>query len=163
KADTDRIGVEVARNLLRSGLTKEEDIKALEKEAETLYHTGGKRENATKQAEQWARVEIRAPFNATILERNIAPGKIINDNTFDLFKISDLRKLRVWANLYEDDLPALQNLMRQGPVRWSIRLKAEPGTRPLYGYVERIGDVVDPNDHTLRVMGFVDNPEMLMK
>jgi RND family efflux transporter MFP subunit len=164
KTDSDRIGVEVARNLLRSGLTREEDIRVLEKEAETLYTTGGKRESTTtKQADEWARVEIRAPFAGTILERNVAEGKIINDVTFDLFKIGDLKKLRVWANLYEDDLADLQNLMRKGPVRWRIRLKADPNARPLSGYVERIGDVVDPNDHTVRVMGFVDNPELLMK
>jgi RND family efflux transporter MFP subunit len=163
KMDSDRIGVEVARNLLRSGLTKEEDIKSLEQEAETLYRTGGKRENAARQQEQWARVEIRAPFDGTILERNVAPGKIINDVTFDLFKIADLRKLRVWANLFEDDLSELQELMHRGPVRWSVRLKADPNARPLRGWVERIGDVVDPNDHTVRVMGYVDNSENLLK
>ena len=162
-ADSDRIGVEVARNLLRSGLTNEEDIKALEKEAATLYRTGGKCANSAKQAEQWARVEIRAPFDSTILERNVAPGRIINDPTFDLFKIADLRKLRVWANLYEDDLPRLQELMHRGPVRWSVRLKADAASKPLHGFVERIGDVVDPNDHTVRVMGFVDNSENLLK
>ncbi|MBY0525891.1 MAG: efflux RND transporter periplasmic adaptor subunit [Gemmataceae bacterium] len=149
---TDAIAVDRARRTLRSWQLTDAEIKIIEEEADRirLRKFGGDAEPER----DWARVEVRAPFAGTILERNIAPRDIV-DTSVDLFKIADLGELRVWANAYEEDLPTLQSLPT--PIRWAIQLKSDPKLTSLPGFVERIGGVVDPTDHTARVMGRVAN------
>src|SRR5262249_43929903 len=54
------------------------------------------------------------------------------------------------------DLPALGRLTPEQR-RWTIVLKADPKAEFLAGRFDRIGDSVDPSQHTALVMGWVDN------
>ena len=92
----------------------------------------------------------------TVLEKNCGSVGDIVDTATDLFKIADLSQLWVWADVYEEDLPTLLALPE--PVRWTIRLKSDPAASPMAGWVEKIGDIIDPNQHTALVIGQVDNP-----
>ena len=104
----------------------------------------------------WARVELRAPLAGTVLEKNVTVGDIVA-TTSDLFKIADLRRLAVWAHIYEEDLPVL--LALPSPIAWTVRAQVGPrGRPPVAGTVEEIGDIIDPNQHTALVTGHVDNP-----
>ena len=163
KVAADEQVVKVAWRLLDGPTAKEGPLAAMEKEADELAAELKKRSAEENLEERWARVEIRAPFAGTILERNIAEGKVINDTTFDLFKIADLSRLRVQANIYEDDLHELQNPKLVQPIRWTVRLKGDPKSDSIDGWIDKLGDVVDPNDHTLRVNGFVNNPAHLFR
>lgn len=156
--ESDIVAVERARRTLRSWQLTSEEIQAIEDEADRLRLRKGKRD--PNQDKDWARVEVRAPFAGTVLERNVAPRDIV-DNSTDLFKVADLSGLRVWANVYEEDLPALQALKQ--PMSWTVQLKADPKAAPMPGRIDRIGDTVDPTDHTARVLGRVDNRDGRMK
>src|SRR5262249_9802750 len=82
---------------------------------------------------------------------------------FDLFKVANLHKLAVYAHAYEEDLRVLEDLQRQMRPRlipWTVRLTADPDGKPLEtDGIERIGYIVDPNQHTNLVMGLVDNTD----
>jgi cobalt-zinc-cadmium efflux system membrane fusion protein len=156
--EADIIAVEKARRTLRSWMLTEDEITAIEQEADRIWESRGKR--APLPEKDWARVEIRAPFAGTILERNFAKGDIV-DTTANLFLVADLSQLRVWANVYEEDLPALQALPL--PIPWTVRLKADAGAKEMPGWVDKIGAIVDPIDHTARAMGLVQNKERRMK
>jgi cobalt-zinc-cadmium efflux system membrane fusion protein len=156
--EADIIAVERARRTLRSWMLTPLEIQAIEQEADRIWERKGKR--VPQEEKEWARVEVRAPFDGTILERNVAPRDIV-DTTADLFKLADLSLLRVWANVYEEDLPALQALTL--PLSWTVRLKADPKSPAMPGRVDKIGEMVDPNDHTARVMGRVQNRDGHMK
>jgi len=156
--EQDIVAIERARRTLRSWMLTEDEIKAIEAEAERIWERHGKR--LPQDEKDWARVEIRAPFAGTILERNIAPRDIV-DTTADLFKVADLTQLRVWANVYEEDLPGVQALSL--PFPWHVRLKADPKSKALPGRAEKIGEIVDPNDHTARIMGRVQNRDGRLK
>ncbi|MGZ5996653.1 MAG: efflux RND transporter periplasmic adaptor subunit, partial [Isosphaeraceae bacterium] len=43
------------------------------------------------------------------------------------------------------------------------RLKSDPAASPMAGWVEKIGDIIDPNQHTALVIGQVDNPRGRMR
>ncbi len=149
----DLIAVERAERTLRSWRLTEAELEALRTEAERLAGQRGRRERKKEDAD-WARVQVKAPFDGTILEKNVALGDIV-DTTTDLFKIADLSRLNVLANAYEEDLPILESLPR--PIPWTVRVK-NPHAEPLRGTVTKIGDIIDPNQHTALVMGKVDNP-----
>jgi cobalt-zinc-cadmium efflux system membrane fusion protein len=151
--EADEIALTRARRTLRSWQLPEEDIRAIEAEADRLR---GGRPAGGKEEETWAQVEVRAPFAGTVVEKNVAEGDVV-DTATELFKIADLSRLTVWAHAYEEQLPLLQELQRQGPIPWKVRLQANPAAEPLTGTVERIGDIIDPNQRTALVTGQVDN------
>ena len=67
----------------------------------------------------WAELDIVAPMAGVILEKNFTVGDIV-DTTHDMFKIADLSRLGVMANVYEEDLPKLVALPPKiAAGRWS--------------------------------------------
>jgi multidrug efflux pump subunit AcrA (membrane-fusion protein) len=83
---------------------------------------------------------------------------VINDNTLEMFKIGDMSKLRVAANAYEEDVPALESL-KPWQRRWKIRLATMPEDKFLSGSFDQIGHIFDPTQKTALVKGWVDNSE----
>lgn len=150
---TDRNGVEKAQRTLRTWKVSEEEIEIVKREARLVSE--GKKQRDSKKELEWAKVEVRAPFDGTIVEKNANLGRIV-DPTFDLFKIADLRKLSVVVHAYEEDLRTLRALVPGFP--WQVRAGAELNHRlvPNEG-IQKIGLVVDPAQHTVPVMGLVDN------
>jgi cobalt-zinc-cadmium efflux system membrane fusion protein len=153
KVEADRMAVSRVERTLQTWRVTPEEIAALRAEAERLATT----DTPTREqmVEQWARLEVRAPLDGTILERNIALRDLVDTN-LDLFKIGDLTRLRVMAQAYEEDLPALDALPEdQRP--WMVEVPSDPKGPARPGRFEQIGHVIDPNQHTALVTGGVDN------
>jgi membrane fusion protein, heavy metal efflux system len=149
--DSDLIALRKAEHTLLSWGLKEKEFAEIRAEA---LKPEGKTKDQQRDYERWARVEIRSPQDGTIFERNFALHDLV-DTTTDLFKIADTSKLVVWANLYEEDLPTLQKLAL--PIKWTIKLPSQPGI--VYpGVLDQVGEIIDSNQHTALVKGFVDNP-----
>jgi cobalt-zinc-cadmium efflux system membrane fusion protein len=131
-----------------------EDIQAVRDEAENVAKRHGKHDS--KVDELWPRVEMRAPANGVIIERNLALHEIIVDNTTNLFQVADVEKLFITANVPEDDLPELEALREASgdAIRWTVRTV---GSDPIPGYIDDIGYIIDPNQHTAVVKGYIDN------
>lgn len=149
----DRISVAKAERTLRTWKVSEEEIQAVKDEARLV--SKGKKQRDLKKEMEWAKVEVRAPFDGTIVEKNLHLGRFV-DSSFDLFKIADLRKLGVVVHAYEEDLHTLQALPPGFP--WQVRAGADLNHRLLPNNgLQKIGLIVDPAQHTDPVMGLVDN------
>lgn len=135
------------------------EIEDIKKEAERIIEA--KHKGVPVQENDWARVEIRAPFAGTVLEKNCARGDYV-DLSAELYKIADLQHLSVWAHAYEEDLPRLQELPREQR-RWTITLQNDAKAKPLTGAIATIGDIIDPNQHTALVSGHVENAHGQMR
>jgi cobalt-zinc-cadmium efflux system membrane fusion protein len=153
-----------AVNTLRTWGIPEEDIQAVRDEAERVQpDDAAKRLKQRDKAnfDRWARVEIKAPADGIIVERNITAHTVVSDNTLNLFQIAKLDedgggpRLFVVANCPEDDLPALQALPERAR-RWTI---TTVGSEPLPGSIDDISYIIDPLDHTAKVKGHIDNKE----
>ena len=147
----DRNAIERAVSTLKTWGISDEDIQAVRDEAENVKKREGKRDKA-KDA-QWARVEIKAPADGVIIERNLSLHEIVVDNTTNLFQIADVDKLFVTANVPEDDLPLLESLPDQLR-HWTVQTV---GSAPLAGSIDDIGYIIDPNQHTAVVKGYINN------
>jgi cobalt-zinc-cadmium efflux system membrane fusion protein len=156
---SDRNTAGTAENALRTWRVPEEEIQAVKDEAERIFREGGKR-NLERQR-NWARVEVRAPLDGIIVEKTVVLHNLVDTST-DLFKVADLKWLTVWAHAFEEDLPALQALTPDQR-HWEVRLQAEPRSKPLPGRIAVIGPVIDPNQHTAQVMGYVHNQAETLK
>ena len=104
------------------------------------------------------RVELRAPFAGTIVERKVGPGQFVKmDIPEPLFMISDLSNLWVQADVYES---FLANVRVGEPV--SITVAAYPD-RVFRARVSFISPTVDPATRTVHVRCVVQNMGSLLK
>jgi cobalt-zinc-cadmium efflux system membrane fusion protein len=102
------------------------------------------------------RVTLRAPFNGVILEQNFTVGEMVTDPTVNLFQIADVSKLLVAVHCPEDDLPVLEAL-HGADLRWTAQTVLAP-PEGISGPIAEIGYVIDPNQHTAIIKGYIDNP-----
>jgi cobalt-zinc-cadmium efflux system membrane fusion protein len=158
----DRVAVNKSEDTLRAYLpTREVDevIAGLRKEAEHLAATNNSRTPSEAQRKAWARMEIRAPADGKILEKNTPLGLTV-DQTVDLFKIGDPSKPTVWLNLYEEDKDEVQKLL---PIRCQVRLVGSPSTPPIPAMLDRISDIGDVSQHTVLLIGrLLEAPDNLV-
>jgi cobalt-zinc-cadmium efflux system membrane fusion protein len=104
-------------------------------------------------------VDVVAPVSGVITEQNVtnAAGVKSLDNSPNLFTISDLSRVWIVCDVYENDLPAV----RVGDAA-EIHLAAYPD-RVLTGRVDNIGAILDPAIRTAKVRIEVANPDGLMR
>jgi cobalt-zinc-cadmium efflux system membrane fusion protein len=155
----DRNAVNRARNALRGWGIPEKEIDAVEEEARAAGEGKGKpKTEAERKARQkrWGRVELRAPEDGTLVERNVAAHEALADGTTVLFVLARLDRLAVRAEVSEDDLPALEALKPE-QCHWAIRAKADPHGPPARGRIDSVGYLIDPQNHTAVVTGSVEN------
>ncbi|MGO9601642.1 MAG: efflux RND transporter periplasmic adaptor subunit [Isosphaeraceae bacterium] len=119
--------------------------------------TGGAGDAEKEKENPWGRVTLRAPFDGIIIERNVHKDEMVVDNTVNLFQIADVKRLLVIANCQEDALPTLEAL--QGAERrWTVRTVGTESATGLSGTIDEIGYLIDPNQHTAVIKGYVENP-----
>jgi len=102
-------------------------------------------------------IDVVAPADGVITEQNVttAGGVKSLDNSPNLFTISDLSRVWIVCDVYENDLPAV----RVGDTA-DIRLTAYPD-RVLTGRIDNIGAILDPAIRTAKVRVEVANPGLL--
>ncbi len=163
--ESDIIQVERLRRTLRSWRLDEAELQAVESEAVRVHQQSRQAIDVSRdaaisdsQAERgWAEVDIRSPIDGEILEVNLAVGDMVA-STDDLFKIADLSRLVVMANVYEEDLPTLKRLPDDQRT-WVVKLVSQPDAPECPGEIRSIGSVIDPNQHTAVVQGWIDNSQ----
>jgi membrane fusion protein, heavy metal efflux system len=153
--EADRNAERRAVNTLKTWDIPEADIQAVYNEAREIGKRQGKRD--PEKEKLWPRVELRAPDDGTVVERNIAQFEMVGDGTVNLFQIAKLDRLLVLANIPEDDLPTLQGLDTSA-LKWSVRTVGAAAARGIDGPIDEIGTLIDPNQHTAVVKGHIDNP-----
>jgi cobalt-zinc-cadmium efflux system membrane fusion protein len=102
-------------------------------------------------------IDIVAPAAGVITEQNVtnAAGVKSLDNSPNLFTISDLSRVWIVCDVYENDLPTV----RVGDTA-DIHLAAYPD-RILKGRISNIGAILDPSIRTAKVRIEVANPGLL--
>ncbi len=155
KVEADRIAVSRAVRILQSWRISKEEIDHVRSEATRLSRE--KTPDRDEMVAQWAKLDVVSPLDGVIIERNVVLGELV-DTASDLFKVADLSRLGVLAYAYEEDLPTLDGL----PARqraWSVTVGSGGDATTRIGRFDQVGCIIDPNQHTALVMGWVDNPD----
>jgi cobalt-zinc-cadmium efflux system membrane fusion protein len=102
-------------------------------------------------------IDVIAPASGVITEQNVTPAAGVKtlDNSPNLFTISDLSRVWIICDVYENDV----SKVRVGDTS-DIRVTAYPEVR-LSGRVDNISAVLDPNLRTAKVRIEVANPGIL--
>jgi RND family efflux transporter MFP subunit len=110
-----------------------------------------------KENGRFADLEVRAPRAGTVTAVAVTAGHFV-DAAQSLCTIADLSNLWVWCHLYERDLAALQEHLRQhGKADATVRVAAFVETFP--GVVDLVGDEVEEATRTLKVRVQVPAPD----
>ena len=151
-----------AQNTLKTWEISEAEIQAVRDEVKNYSSDQDRRDKAQDRLKEWARVELRAPIDGFVIEQNVALHETVVNNTTNLFQIAKVDPLIVLASVPEDDLPALQELKVQthNHIGWTV---STVGSKPIAGYVDDIGYLIDPNQHTAVVRGHIPNPDGLLR
>jgi cobalt-zinc-cadmium efflux system membrane fusion protein len=173
----DRNAINRALNNLEAWDIPQDEIDALHEEAKKMAadknawnktregrwvngekQAAGAKADSNKQEENpWGRVTLRAPFDGIIVEQNVAVKEMVVDNTVNLFQVADVNRLLVLANAPEDEVPTLEAL-DPNERKWAVRTVGVASETGLPGTIDEIGYVIDPNQHTAVIKGYVDNP-----
>jgi membrane fusion protein, heavy metal efflux system len=151
---SDRNARDRAARTLRTWNIPEREIQAVYDEGKLASARQGKRD--LEKERLWARSELIAPRDGTIVERNVSLGEYVADNTVNLFTIAEVDRVLVIANPPEDRLPDLLSLLPD-QMRWSLQTVGP--SLPIDGPIEEVGYILDANQHTAVVKGYIDNPK----
>lgn len=101
---------------------------------------------------------VIAPKSGYIVERNTTEGtQIRNDNNTNIFTISDLKTVWVWANIHESDLSKVS----EGD---EVQVKTIAFPDKIFsGRVKKIGTMLDPDSRVIKIRTELNNKEGLLK
>jgi cobalt-zinc-cadmium efflux system membrane fusion protein len=157
----DRNNILRALNTLRLWNIPEDDIAKLYRQAEEIINNKDRRslskEERWERVNRWARVELKAPDDGVIVERNVTRHEIVQDPNTNLFQVARVDRLVVVANAPEDDLPTLLKLGSHERF-WTVKTTSGADTEGTRGPIDEISYLIDPNQHTAVVKGHIDNP-----
>jgi RNA polymerase sigma factor (sigma-70 family) len=146
-----------AERTLRMWKVTDEEVQELRHEIDHILKNAGKRD-AKKEA-RWARVEIRAPADGTVVEKNAHVGDVHYAGSAPLFKIADLSRLQIHVHPPEEYLSLIREGLKPGKqLKWQISFPSDPSnTPPLELNIHQIAP--GPDSPRPMLIGFLDNPE----
>jgi cobalt-zinc-cadmium efflux system membrane fusion protein len=150
----DQNAADRAERTLRTWNIPDGEIQAVRDESEQIYQRQGKRDKEKERL--WARSELVAPMDGTLVERNVGKGEYLSDSTVNLFVIADVTRLLVQVNPPEELLPALLRAQKNGKA-WRIKTVGLNGEA--LSPIDEITYIIDPFLHTPVVKSYLDNPE----
>ncbi|HZY82427.1 MAG TPA: efflux RND transporter periplasmic adaptor subunit [Cyclobacteriaceae bacterium] len=152
-----------SEDLYKSGMLSEKDYTEAKKDLANansefnekkqileLYGGSSERLDAT--------FRVVAPRSGYIVERNINEGtQIRTDLNTNIFTISDLKTVWIWANVHESDMAKV----KVGD-KVSVNTVAYPD-KTFEGKIVKIGTMLDPESRVIRVRTELDNQDGLLK
>jgi cobalt-zinc-cadmium efflux system membrane fusion protein len=155
--------MENAEGLYKNGIASEREyteakqnyqkaLAARSKIQSTLNINGGSKTTAN------GTYVLTSPISGYIVEKKVNAGSFIRqDMAENLFTISNMKDVWVMANVFEADIPKV----KEGyPVK--VTTLAYPD-KVFVGRVDKISEVLDPENKALKVRIKIDNPGMLLK
>ncbi len=145
-------GIASEKEYIQAKLEYEKAMNAVKKVQMQIAINGGGKTNAG------GSYTISSPGDGYVVEKNIAAGSFIrNDNSQNLFTISNMQDVWVWANVFETDI---QKVQPGQPAE--VTTLAYPG-KVFYGKVDEANTVLDPQSKAMKIKIVLPNPGMLLK
>lgn len=101
-------------------------------------------------------LHIHSPFNGVVVHIGVRKGQYVTPQT-EIYRIVDLSKVWVYADIYEYELPWVQ-----AGDEVDMHLASLPG-QTFRGHIDFIYPYLDPATRTNKVRIAVDNPKLLLK
>jgi membrane fusion protein, heavy metal efflux system len=101
-------------------------------------------------------IPLYAPIGGEVVERDVAPGQLLQAGVTQAFIISDMSSVWVLANIYQSDLADVK-------VGDQVTVQTDSYPDAFHGKISFISPALDPNTRTLQARIVVDNPGEKLK
>jgi membrane fusion protein, heavy metal efflux system len=101
-------------------------------------------------------IPLHAPIGGEVVERDVAPGQLLQAGVTQAFIISDMSSVWVLANIYQSDLADVK-------VGDQVTVQTDSYPDAFHGKISFISPALDPNTRTLQARIVVDNPGEKLK
>ena len=103
-----------------------------------------------------AEIPLLAPIGGEIVERDVAPGQLLQAGITQAFIISDMSSVWVLANVYQSDMAAVH-------VGDQVAVQTDSYPDKFQGKISFMSPALDPNTRTLQARIIVENPGEKLK
>jgi membrane fusion protein, heavy metal efflux system len=103
-----------------------------------------------------AEIPLYAPIGGEIVERDVAPGQLLQAGVTQAFIISDMSSVWVLANIYQSDLADVK-------VGDDVSVQTDSYPDAFHGKISFISPALDPTTRTLQARIVVENPGERLK
>jgi cobalt-zinc-cadmium efflux system membrane fusion protein len=158
-----------AQRYLEAWKIPKEEIEAVYADADEIFRNKLRRSFAYDRKydpdahDKWGKIELRAPFDAVIVERNLSEKETLLDPTVNLFQLAKVDKLLVQANAPEEKVKELYQVWKESGLQWRIRTLGEPNSNGIVAKIDEIGYLADPNQHTIPIKGLIPNGDKVLR
>ncbi len=152
--------LDAAEDMFKSGLVSQKDLATTRElykqaQAQLIRSTEVLRINGGNTA---AKFVVRSPIDGFVVEKQVNNNMSIRpDNANDLFTISDLKDVWVYANVYESNISKvhLGDAVQITTLSYPNKI--------FYGKIDKILNVLDPTNKVMKVRVVLPNPGYLLK
>ncbi|CAN5858842.1 efflux RND transporter periplasmic adaptor subunit [soil metagenome] len=145
-------GINSEKELVQARLQYEKAMAAVNKIKSSISINGGGNTDET------GTYIITAPMDGFIVDKNLNAGSFIrNDNGQNLFTISGMQDVWVWANVFETDI---EKVKEGYPA--DVSTLAYPG-KIFHGKIDQVNAVLDPLSKAMKIKIVLPNAGMLLK
>jgi cobalt-zinc-cadmium efflux system membrane fusion protein len=103
-----------------------------------------------------AEIPLLAPIGGEIVERDVAPGQLLQAGATQAFIISDMSSVWVLANVYQGDMSAVH-------LGDQVTVQTDSYPDKFQGKISFMSPALDPNTRTLQARIVVENPGEKLK
>jgi membrane fusion protein, heavy metal efflux system len=103
-----------------------------------------------------AEIPLLAPIGGEIVERDVAPGQLLQAGVTQAFIISDMSSVWVLANVYQSDMAEVH-------VGDQVAVQTDSYPDKFQGRISFMSPALDPNTRTLQARIIVENPGKKLK
>jgi cobalt-zinc-cadmium efflux system membrane fusion protein len=156
--NTKRI-MESTQDLYKSGLASQKELEQAQSDYQKAQ-AEGKRAGAVIAINKSNAngYEVKTPLSGYVVEKNLTNNTQVRaDNSQNLFTIADLSTVYVLVNVYESDISKIQT----GDLVKITTLSYPDKT--FEGKLDRIGNMLDPDNRVMHARIKIDNPGNLLK
>ena len=152
-----------AQSLYKSGISSEREFNEAKQNYEKSLAARNKIQsviniNGGGKASEGGQYLVTAPIDGYIVEKKVAAGAFIRSDMGDnLFTISDLKNIWVYANVYEADISRVKegDAVKVIPVAYN--------DKQYTGKIDKVSQVLDPQSKAMRVRINLENKDMMLK
>ncbi len=152
-----------AESLYKNGISSEKEYNEAKQNYQKALSSRDKIQSVIKingggKTSESGQYIVTSPIDGYLVEKKVTAGSFIRSDMGDnLFTISDLKNVWIYANVYEADITKI----KEG---YSVNVMplSYPG-KVFTGKVDKISQVLDPQSKAMKVRINLDNKDMLLK
>ena len=103
-----------------------------------------------------SQIPVLAPISGEVVERQAAPGQLLQAGSTQCFTISDMHTVWVQVNVYQKDMPNVR-------VGESATIQTDSYAEAFHGRISYLAPALDPNTRTLAARIVTENPHLELK